>query len=86
MGTGFKTVSLLTLLAFVFMAYVAVNSPKLPVAGLKIQIDGEFEVSSLSVAAILMILYNLFAWVQLVQKVKNSNHLGDNPVELERLK
>lgn len=71
MGKGFRYVSLLTVVSFVFMIYVAISSPLLPVACLKIKVEGPFDITSLSIAAIIMILYNLFTWVELVQNIRN---------------
>lgn len=72
-------VGFLTILSFAICILMAVNSPGLPVAALNIKVEGKFEMTSISVAAILMILYNLFTWVQMVQKMRNSKEIGDFP-------
>ena len=46
------------------MVAVAIFSPQFPVGVLKIKVTGEFEVSSIAMAAVIMILYNLFTWVE----------------------
>jgi hypothetical protein len=64
MGGGYKTVSMLSVLFFILMVAVAIFSPQLPVGVLKIKVTGEFEVTSIAMAAVIMILYNLFTWVE----------------------
>lgn len=70
MGTGFRWVSFLTVVSFLFMICVSMLSPGLPVAVLKIEVEGSFDITSLSMTATIMILYNLFTWVELVQNIK----------------
>ena len=63
LGQGFILVGLLTVLFFGIMISVAVNCPGLPVAVLNFKVEGPFDITSISIAAVIMILYNLFAWV-----------------------
>lgn len=51
---------------------------------LKIEIRGTVKINSISVASVIMILYNLFAWVSLVQNIRNSKQLTEIKSELER--
>ena len=66
MGKAFLFVGCATMASFVIMIIVSIMSPLFPVACLKVKVEGEFVMSSLSIAAIIMILYNLFSWSTLV--------------------
>ena len=63
MGKGFRWTGMLTVFGFVVMVIISIESPQFPVACLEFKVEGHFDITSLSIAAIIMILYNLFTWV-----------------------
>jgi len=83
---AFKYVSLLTVVLFMGMALVTVNSPEVPIWMLELYVQGSFEVTSLSITAVIIILYNLFAWTHLMQSQANSKNIKNGHTEMERIK
>ena len=86
LGFGFKVVSVTTLILFTGMVLIAVNTPAIPLNLLKIKVEGQFEVNSMSIAAIILILYNLFTWVSYTQSLKKGPHFSEADSELDRAK
>lgn len=86
MSRGFKVVGALTVLSFITMVLFSISSPGLTVGALKIQVEGKFDVTSLSITAIIMILYNLVSWVTLVQNMRNGDQVEQEEAEIERAK
>lgn len=68
------------------MVFVAMNSPEIPVGLLDISNEEDFEVTSIAIAAVIMILYNLYTWVELTQSLQNGEQFSDKETELERAK
>lgn len=84
MGNGYKTVSLLSCLMFIIMVLVAMHSPYFPVTVLQVYVNGEFTVSSIAMAAVIMILYNLFTWVEFTQILTKGKQFPECKDEMER--
>ena len=56
--------SYLTMALFILMIYLYTKSPEIPENILKIEIEQTFfELTSIAIMSIIMVLYNLFAWV-----------------------
>ena len=84
MGNGYKTVSMLSSVFFIVMVIIAINSPDLPMGLLKIHVKGEFQISSIAMASIIMILYNLFTWVEFTQNLKKGKQFAHLDDEMDR--
>ena len=80
-----SAVQLATLVAFTFMMVVTVYSPRIPVGCLKIHFDGEYELTSIAITAVIIILYNLISWSQLHQKILHSQQITDLSLQKERV-
>lgn len=84
MGKGYKIVSVLSCSFFIVMVIVAINTPKFPRDVLQIKVVGDFEMTSISMAAVIMILYNLFTWVEITQNLRNGKRFIDCKSEMEK--
>lgn len=63
-GEAYRVVGIITILSFMWMVALVMISPKLPVGILKINVEGEFKAGAMSLASIVMILYNAVSWVE----------------------
>lgn len=67
------------------MIVLYMNTPEFPVAILDILVEQpEFEVTSLAITSIIMVLYNFFAWVSFEQNIKNSTKFNNVRDEIDR--
>lgn len=84
-GWAYKISCILTILSFFIMVVLYMNSPEFPVAILDIKVEQpEFEVTSLAITSIIMILYNFFAWVNFEQDINKSTKFNNVRDEIDR--
>lgn len=72
MSRGYNIVSILTFFLTLVMILVCINTPCVPQVILKIktmEVDNEFKLTSISMAAVIMIMYNMFNWVEYTQSL-----------------
>lgn len=85
-GEAFKFSGIGTMLGFATMLLVTINSPMIPVQMLKVRVEGGFEITSLSITATIVILFNLFYWSTMTQQMKDAPNIKAEPDELNRVK
>lgn len=85
MGNGYKLVSTLSCLFFVAMVIIAIHGDQM-IHIFQLWFMGEFAISSLCVAAVIMILYNLFTWVEFTQSFRNGKQFHECENEMEKAK
>jgi hypothetical protein len=71
---------------FILMVGLVIYSPEIPVGVLKISVAGEWEVTSLAIASIIMILYNFFTWIEFTQNLRESTRFSEKDKEIDRAK
>lgn len=85
-GTAYRVNAAITMISFIILVLLYLQSPMVPVALLNIKVEGPFEATSLAIAAIIMVLYNFFAWVEFTQDLNNQTRFNQLDSEMDRAK
>ena len=84
-GEAYRICCVLTILSFFILIILYLNSPSFPVAILDIRVEQpEFEVTSLAITSIIMLIYNFFAWVSFNQNISKQPKFNGVFSEMDR--